>query len=355
MEVVPNPPRVAAEHSDAESALAEAIASATVVDPRGTGTHREVGGPPPAAGLEARAPVGVLSYDPADLTVTVAAGTTVADLGATLAPHGQECALDPIDPAATIGGTLAVGLSGLRRLRVGPIRDQVLEVRFVTADGRVVRGGGPTVKNVTGYDLPRLLVGSFGTLGVLTRLVLRCRPRPARAQWFESDDPPGDVLASCLRPSSVVWDGRITRVLLEGHDGDIDDERARAGLRTGGTPTIPSGAHRGRIAVRPGEVEMLGGRLRALGGVAWLAETGVGTVHVAAGESAALGACREAAHASGGWMLREAGAPGLDGFGRPLPSLDLAARVRQAFDPTGKLAPGRLPLPLVEVEGAAPQ
>jgi len=350
MEVVPDPSRAAAEHAEAESALAEAVASASVVDPRGSGTHREVGGPPPTDGLAVRAPAGVLAYDPADLTVTVGAGTRVADLSALLADHGQECALDPVDAQATVGGTLATGLSGLRRLRVGPLRDQVLEVRFVQGDGRVIRGGGPTVKNVTGYDLPRLLVGSLGTLGVLTRVVLRGRPRPARSQWYCSDDLPGAVLGRCLRPSSVLWDGSVSRVLLEGHDGDLDDEQARAGFEPGDGPTMPRGAHRGRISVRPGSVEALGQRLDALGGVTWLAEV-LGTVHVAAGEQAALQECRDAAHAAGGWLLREAGAPDLDGFGRPLPAAELAERVRLAFDPEGRLAPGRLPRPQVEVEG----
>lgn len=350
MEVVSDRDRRAAEHADAEAAMADAVAGAMLVDPTGAGTHREVGGPPPTDGLAVRAPSGVLSYDPADLTVTVAAGTTVGELDAALAPHGQECVLDPVDDAATIGGTIAVGLSGLRRLRVGPIRDQVLEVRFVTGDGRLVRGGGPTVKNVTGYDLPRLLVGSFGTLGVLTRVVLRCRPRPRHAQWFRSTGNPDVALARCLRPSSVLWDGTVTRVLLEGHPGDIEAESARAGLEPDRAPEHPAGAHRGRISVRPGEVAAVGRRLGGLDGVVWIAEAGVGTVHVAAGEASALIACREAAHDAGGWMLREAGAPGLDGFGRPLPNPDLAGRVHRAFDPTGKLAPGRIPLPQVEVE-----
>ncbi|MFO7591419.1 MAG: FAD-binding protein [Acidimicrobiia bacterium] len=354
MEVVSDRERRAAEHAEAESALSDAVGGATVVDPTGSGTHREVGGPPPTGGLAVRAPSGVLSYDPADLTVTVAAGTTVGELDATLAPHGQECALDPFDDVATIGGTIAVGLSGLRRLRVGPIRDQVLEVRFVTADGRIVRGGGPTVKNVTGYDLPRLLVGSFGTLGVLTRLVLRCRPRPPHAQWFRSGDAPSVALERCLRPSSVLWDGAATRVLLEGHVDDLEAEGARAGLEPDGPPEVPAGPHRGRISVRPGVVMTVGRRLAALDRVAWLADAGVGTIHVAAADPLALGECRAVAHDAGGWMLREAGAPGLDGFGQPLPNLDLAGRVHRAFDPTGKLAPGRLPLPQVEVEVDGP-
>ncbi len=130
---------------------------------------------------EVSAPAGVARYEPEDLTITVGAGTSFATLDAALAEYGQECALDPRDPAATIGGIVACGLSGTRRLRHGPLRDNVLEVRFVTADGRLVKGGGQTVKNVTGYDLPRLLVGSFGTLGVLVQLTLAVpAPRGAR-------------------------------------------------------------------------------------------------------------------------------------------------------------------------------
>ena len=75
--------------------------------------------------------------------------------------------------------SLAVGHSGIRRLGWGPVRDTVLEVRYVSADGRLIKGGGPTVKNVSGYDLPRLFVGSLGTLGIIAEVVLRTRPVPA--------------------------------------------------------------------------------------------------------------------------------------------------------------------------------
>ena len=162
----------------AEAAIATQVQQADAVVPVGAGTHREVGGPVPT-GTPVRAPSGIVTYDPAELTVTVAAGTPVAELTQVLAAAGQECPLDPRNDEATVGGTLSTGLSGHRRLRYGPIRDRVLEVRFVTGDGRVVRGGGPTVKNVTGFDLPRLLVGSLGTIGVLTRMILRCQPRAA--------------------------------------------------------------------------------------------------------------------------------------------------------------------------------
>jgi hypothetical protein len=127
-------------------ALCATVREATSVVAVGARTQWEVGGRSDPAATEVCAPSGVVSYDPRELTVTVAAGTTVAELDAALAAQGQECPLDPRTPDATVGGVLAAGLSGARRLRNGPIRDRVLEVRFVTADGRVVKGGGPTVK-----------------------------------------------------------------------------------------------------------------------------------------------------------------------------------------------------------------
>jgi len=337
---------------DAELELAAAVGDALAVDPVGGSTHREVGGPVASDAAPVRAPSGVVAYDPADLTICVGAGTTVAELSSVLDGAAQECALDPRDPRASVGGTIATGLSGLRRLRLGPLRDQVLEVRFATADGRLVRGGGPTVKNVTGYDLPRLMVGSFGTLGVLTRLILRCRPRPALRWWGTSPDQPAKVAAGIFRASSVLWDGATTSVLLEGNRADVDAVVQSAGLREGQAPPLPDGPHRGRVAVPSATVEALARALDAIDGVRWLAEIGVGTVHVAADAEDGLARARDAAHAASGWLLREAGAPGLDGFGCELPNRALMTRVRDAFDPHGKLAPGRLPMsrPVLERE-----
>ncbi len=326
-----------------EADIAAAVAAATVVVPVGSGTHREVGGPVPA-GTEIGAPRGIGAYDPAELTVTVGAGTTVAELDAVLGAHDQECRLDPRDPNATIGGVLATGLSGHRRLRYGPLRDRVLEVRFATADGRLVRGGGPTVKNVTGYDLPRLLVGSFGTLGVLTRVILRASPRPAVARWYRTDADPAAVRAACFAPSLIAWGPEQTSVLLEGDPADVAAQSSAARLDEQDTaPSWPTGPHRGRISVAPARVRDLGSALTGCG-VAWLAEWGVGTVHVASATEPGLADARAAAHAAGGWLLREAGAPGLDGFGVPVANDAVTARIKAAFDPSGKLAPGRLPL-----------
>jgi glycolate oxidase FAD binding subunit len=324
--------------------VAQAVVAADAVLPVGGRTHAEVGNPVHDA-VEVAAPHGVVAYEPADLTVTVGAGTTCAALDALLAEHGQECALDPRDPNATVGGVLASGLSGWRRLRHGPVRDQVLEIRVVLADGRVVKGGGPTVKNVTGYDLPRLLVGSLGTLGLLVQVTLRCRPRAPVARWYTADTPP-DAL---FRPSAVLWDGTRVHVLLEGVVTDVDAQADA--LRPGAQPARPDGAHRGRISVAPGAVQAVGRDLDALrpdpehpGPVRWCAELGVGTIHVAGDTPAALDSARDVAHRHGGWLLREAGGDRLDGFGRPLPNRALMRRIKDALDPHAKFAPGRLPL-----------
>ena len=153
-----------------------------------------------------RAPAGVVAFEPAEMTVRVRAGTTVADLDAALAEHGQTVAL-PAWPGATVGGVLAVGRSGVRRLGYGPVRDTVLEVRAVSASGAIVKAGGPTVKNVSGYDLARLVVGSLGTLAFIGEVVLRTRPIAATTRWLSASVDPFDALARLHRPTALQWDG----------------------------------------------------------------------------------------------------------------------------------------------------
>jgi glycolate oxidase FAD binding subunit len=121
----------------------------------------------------------ILEHEPGDLTVTVEAGRTVADLQAALGERGQWLSLDPPDvERATIGGVLAANASGPRRHLYGTMRDLVIGVTVITADGTLVRGGGKVVKNVAGYDLPKLFVGSCGTLGVIVEVTAKLRPRP---------------------------------------------------------------------------------------------------------------------------------------------------------------------------------
>jgi glycolate oxidase FAD binding subunit len=319
-----------------------AVRSAALLEPWGSRTHAELGHPASADSTAVRGPIGIVRHDPHDLTVTVLAGTPVHEIDAALSAHSQFVPLDPRDRMATVGGTLASGLSGVRRLGYGPLRDHVLEIQFVTGYGELVKGGGPTVKNVTGYDLPRLLVGSLGTLGVMVQVTLRCRPMPITAQWWTTSTAPHTALERLFRPAAVLADEQRTYVLLECDPTDaavsvatLDDAVRLESI------TMPIGPHRGRISVPPTELSAIGAALRDLDGVTWIAEWGVGTVHVAAVGVEGLAAARACAHVRGGWMLREAGATTLDPFGLALPSDALHRRVKAALDPDNVLSRGR--------------
>jgi len=163
------------------------------VIPRGGGTKLGWGNPPRCADLilsTARLNR-VLEHAWADMTVTVEAGCTVAVLQRTLAQHGQRLAIDPLWPErATIGGILAANDSGSLRLRFGSLRDLVIGITLALADGTLARSGGKVVKNVAGYDLPKLATGSLGTLGVITEAVFRLHPLPrqSRVVSFEFSD-----------------------------------------------------------------------------------------------------------------------------------------------------------------------
>lgn len=170
------------------------------------------------------APAGIVAHNPGEMTVRVRAGTPVADLHAELAGSGQRTALP--DRGGTVGGAIAVGEDDVRVAGVGRVRDALLQVRYVTADGAVATGGGPTVKNVSGYDLPRLLVGSLGTLGLVGEVLLRTNPVPTRSTWVAADDvDPLRVADALYHPAAVLWDRARTWVLLEGHPPDVDHER----------------------------------------------------------------------------------------------------------------------------------
>jgi glycolate oxidase FAD binding subunit len=265
-------------------------------------TQWDVGSPVDVAAREVRAPAGIVSFEPAEMTVRAGAGTTVADLDAALGEAGQCIALPDAD-GATVGGVLAVGHSGLRRLGWGPVRDVLLEARYVSADGTIVKAGGPTVKNVSGFDLCRLLVGSLGTLGLIGEVVLRTRPRPLVQQWFAGPADPHEVRRLLYRPASVLWDGTTTWVLLDGHPDDVASQAVLAGLaEVDGPPPLPP--H--RWSVEPGQLPTLTGT--------FVAEVGVGVVHHTEPAPARTVAPEVAA---------------------------LHRRIKALFDPTGRLAPGR--------------
>jgi glycolate oxidase FAD binding subunit len=157
------------------------------VIPCGGGTKVSWGDPPARADLllsTARLDK-IIEHVWADLTVTVEAGCTIQKLQDTLSRHGQRLALDPLWPErATIGGVLSTNDSGVLRLRLGSLRDLVIGMTIALPDGTLASSGGKVVKNVAGYDLPKLMTGALGTLGVITRAVFRLHPLPKITRTF---------------------------------------------------------------------------------------------------------------------------------------------------------------------------
>ena len=167
----------------------------------------------------------VLEHAAGDLVVRAQAGVRLADLQAALAPAGQWLALDPPEPRATVGGVVAANASGPRRLRYGTVRDLIIGITVVLADGTVAHAGGKVVKNVAGYDLAKLFCGSLGTLGMVAEVIFRLHPLPAAAAvvTLEVEEPAQAgravqrLLRSPLEPSAVElvvdewgWPGRLT-------------------------------------------------------------------------------------------------------------------------------------------------
>jgi len=196
--------------------LALAHAEGLVVVPRGSGGAQNLGAPLDRVDivLDTRKLARVLDYNPDDLTVSVEAGLTTQALASRLAERRQWLPVDPpSSQSRTLGGLTATNALGPLRARYGTIRDLLLGVRFVQADGVVTWGGARVVKSVTGYDVPKLLVGSLGTLGVLTELTLRLHPRPeVEGTWLATFPSAGAaqtfvglVLDSTLQPNRVEF------------------------------------------------------------------------------------------------------------------------------------------------------
>ena len=332
-------------------------------------TQWEVGGPlaEGVAVREVRAPEGVVAVEAADMTVRVRAGTTVADLDDALAEVGQTVAL-PAWAGATVGGVLAVGHSGLRRLGWGPVRDTVLEVRYVSADGTIVKAGGPTVKNVSGFDLCRLLVGSVGTLGLIAEVVLRTRPLPACERWLAGPvDPLALRAVACTGAASILWDGTTTWVLLDGHPADVDAQAALAADPSGGDGSVAAGARGSPSAGRAAGSGGTAGRpdmpdvpddasMVEVGGPPdlpphrWsLRPSELPALAAPAGGSGPTGGGRVLAEVGVGIVHADVVQP-------PRPAdpavVALHARLKDLFDPTGRIAPGRSPVAAAQALGA---
>lgn len=290
--------------------FADFVGTIEPVAVQGRGTRWHLGGVLHENVRLIEAPSGIVDYQPSEMVVVVRAGTLVADLHETLRAAGQVTALP--ERGGTVGGAVAVGENRLDRLGRGSVRDAVLQVRYVSADGEIVTGGGPVVKNVSGFNLPKLMVGSLGTLGLIAEVVLRTNPVPPTQQWVRAEHvDPRDLRDALLRPGAVLWDGTSSWALVEGHQVDVDAELERLGALADltpvdGPPELPP--YRWRLSPQGAA------HVDTMTDGPFVASIGVGTV----------------------WADEAPPPNETDPAAR-----QIADRAKQLFDPTGRLNPGR--------------
>lgn len=296
---------------------------------------------------------GLVSYEPAEMIAVAEAGMRVGELDRILAEGGQEWPCDA-PPEATVGGVIAAAANSPRRLRVGPVRDTVIEMEVVTGDGRLVKSGARTVKSVTGYDVHKLMTGSLGTLGVIVQVALKVRPRPPARRTVRIPgglDAALRLLEAVPNPAAVLATPQVVELRLEGWPEEVDGQ-TEAARSVAGTLDV---ADEGPFPVarpweeRPvvAEAAVAPSRLRKLLGPPfdrWGALVGVGLAWIGLGSPEAppngeLDRLRTRAGVLGGIapVIRGAG-----GLGADSPSgFEIHRRLKAAFDPAGVLAPGR--------------
>jgi glycolate oxidase FAD binding subunit len=336
--------------SDVAAALRDASAAGRRVLVVGGRHHLDKGNPSEvAAELWTTQLDQVIAYEPDEMLVVVQAGMRCGALSDLLAEHGQEWPADA--PAeSTVGGVIASGASSPRRLRVGALRDTVVEMELVTGDGRLVRSGARTVKNVTGYDLHRLMTGSLGTLGVITQVALKVRPLPERAATMviAGDDleRARAIVAEVPLVAGVLSTADAVEVRLEGWADEVDELRAAVAGLTSSTAhdagrfplepwwTWPDGGTIVEAAVAPSRLGTAVGDATT-----FAALPGVGLAWIGAPTPDDLAGVRARVGAAGGIAPAVRGPGGLGDT--PVAGLDVHRRLRSSFDPAGILAPGR--------------
>jgi glycolate oxidase FAD binding subunit len=332
----------------------------------------------------------VVEYAPADMVVEVECGITLAELQRALAPHGQRLALDaPYPELATIGGLVATNAFGPRRMRFGTLRDLIVGVSLVRADGERVRGGGKVVKNVAGFDLPKLAVGSLGSLGMIATATFRLHPTPQATRVLRVGACDGPMLAALsrelfarkLEPAAFVAvrnDARASYdayALFEGFESGAEEQALRfetlardCGLvaepiaeidrpNALDEETRTHGDVRVRVAVPPADVvalerDALAPLARALRDTKTIVYPALGVAFlsgyaadVAAVAPALLGARGVAEGLHGNLVVTDVRDRTLSGavdpFGTLPSSFFLMRRLKERFDPARRLNPGR--------------
>ena len=355
-----------------EAELAEAIRSAEApLAIRGGGT-RPVGAPSNARVLETGGLSGIRLYEPGALTLVVGAGTPLAEVEAAVAAERQRLPFEAPDwgplleapGQSTIGGVVAANASGPRRVQAGACRDSLIGVRFVDGRGTIVKNGGRVMKNVTGYDLVKLMAGSWGTLGVLTEVAFKLLPAaPAQATLTLPDLGPAEAVAALTAALGSPYDisgagwlpGAGAMVRVEGLEGSVEHRGAALrrllapfGRVEAGTPGLWRDLAEGRpfhgqagdlwrFNLRPSTAPALIAALAPhLAGPVAL-DWGGGLVWALLAEGADPRSLPIQGHAT---RMR---GPGAGAFPpEPAGVARLAAGLRARFDPRGILNPGRM-------------
>ena len=373
------------------AALRLANDAGLAVIPRGGGTKLAWGNAPQRADLilSTTRLNNIIEHAWADLTASVEAGCTLQTLQTALAQHGQRLAIDPLWPeAATIGGILAANDSGTLRLRFGALRDLILGVTIALPDGTLASSGGKVVKNVAGYDLPKLVTGALGTLAIITRAVFRLHPLPHNFKTLSMT--PGDLqttqqLLANVQDSNLAHTSLQVRIahdappivdiLFEGTEAGIAAQETHLRQIAGSAPVQEaassvwqsaqaqcalsnSGASSdsaalAKITALPAAIAATLEQVRritASRGVRWqltMQATGVGSLRLDGGPES-LHACLselrgELQRADGSLVIhhRPAAMPPLDAWGQPSDALALMHAIKAQFDPKNTLNPGR--------------
>lgn len=288
-------------------------------------------------------------WEPEDLTIVAEAGARIAKLEEMLAQNRQTTLLPHASPTATIGGALAAGLSSYMRFRYGPSRDRVLETKVVTGDGRIVRSGGRVVKNVTGYDIPRLMVGALGRMGLIGSVCLKLIPTPEATVTVIVDDPAA-ALAALYRPLAVLSTPSGHSVYLWGTQAEVESQAGRLGgeiVSGHAWPPDPSGRVTWSLRLPPSRLSE--GLERLPDSWDYVAQQGVGITECAAEqvEIAAAEEIRGWAESVGGALVLTNGPEILyeriDPWGTPPEGLEYQRKLVAGFDPYRVLGSGRLP------------
>ncbi len=367
-----------------EKELGEAVASASGPMRIIGGGTRPIGNAFEGEALPVSGLSGVTLYEPGALTLVAKAGTPLAEVDTLLASEGQRLAFEPMDHRGllgsagepTIGGMVAANVSGPRRVQAGACRDFLLGVRFVDGTGRVLKNGGRVMKNVTGYDLVKLMAGSFGTLGVLSEVSLKVLPMAetqASVLIHGLDDfsavramsaalgSPFDVTGAAHMPGGQDGEA-VTMIRLEGFEGavayraqrlvgllsgfgevTIEDAPDQVAARWAGTRDVTAfhGASGDvwRISVKPSDGPEVGARLRAAAGAEVQYDWGGGLVWtlVAPGSDVRTALAGLGGHA----RIERAETAKYPAFPSQGAVLDqMSAELRARFDPRGILNPG---------------